>query len=318
MVEEGQENIKQLITLHGLIKSKPLFLHCRLLTITPAKFQDSFWCCWNPGLTGIVDFPFLQVLPSFGDILCCICFSHCPITEPVLYSILSPLLLDLTLGTTAPPAILVGSHNLKSHVDIPQANPQLTVDANHLSLHLLSWPASPMPLCKEKEPNDGFARSLTLAIFQESSCFPSAHPFDEHSHHLYHRWSQSQALWRYTSHLHLCASRRSPCLGRKTLANTGIVPLLIATASISSEKLFSVEEWYVTEVLQFLMSQKSKSRFVQSADTHPSQLTFTTTQQVLRKETPSHSIQDGNDSPIPMTAPISHLPLLPSTKGSHM
>lgn len=47
------------------------------------------------GLIGIVDFPFLQVLYSFGDVLCCTRFSsHCPVTEPVLFSTLSPLLLD--------------------------------------------------------------------------------------------------------------------------------------------------------------------------------------------------------------------------------
>lgn len=42
-VEGGvKENTKQLKPLHGLKKSKPLFLRCRLLTITPAKFQESF------------------------------------------------------------------------------------------------------------------------------------------------------------------------------------------------------------------------------------------------------------------------------------
>lgn len=48
-------------------------------------------------------------------------------------------------------------------------------------------------LAKEKEPNDESARGLTLANLQENSCFHSAHPSEERSHHLPHRWSQSQA-----------------------------------------------------------------------------------------------------------------------------
>lgn len=126
---------------------------------------------------------------------------------------------------------------------------------------------------KEKEQNDAFSGALTLANLHESGCFHSAYPFEECSHHLHHRWRQSQALQRYRSHLHLCASRWPASTVRKPLANIGIVPLLLATASISLEKLFSAKEWYDTKVLQFLASKKSKkskSRVIQGASTHPS------------------------------------------------
>jgi len=73
-----------------------------------------------------------------------------------------------------------------------------------------------LPLCcllaKEKEPNDGFTRELTLANFQESICFHSAHPFEEHSHHLHHRWE------RVPSTAKIQKSPAPPCFQMATLS----------------------------------------------------------------------------------------------------
>lgn len=86
------------------------------------------------------------------------------------------------------------------------SNPYLLADVSHLlPLHLMSWPACLIVMFSvKKEANDGFVRRL--ANLQESSCFHSPHPFEEHSHHLHNRWSQSQKPQRYRSQLNLWGS----------------------------------------------------------------------------------------------------------------
>lgn len=65
-------------------------------TTTPAKFQDTLWCCWPPGFLSVVNLPFLQLSYSFGDVLYFTCsFSPYCSTKPVLCSSLSTVLFNL-------------------------------------------------------------------------------------------------------------------------------------------------------------------------------------------------------------------------------
>lgn len=192
---KGEERIKQLRSF--MVQENLKVFSLWASTITPARFQDSFWCCWCPSFVSVVNSPFLQ--PS------CIFFWWCPVLHLLLLprlqhwtSVLfhpSTFLFNLTIEPSVHQAFLV----VKPHLQMIYwliHNSLLNV-SRLLPFHLLSWPASLIVLFAiKKEANDGFVRRLTLANLQESSCFHSPHSFEEHNHHLHGRCSQLQTLQR--------------------------------------------------------------------------------------------------------------------------